>query len=190
MAKPTGIAKAELLTAAKQCLVNNGIEKFTLKAVAEQAGVTQGTIYYHFKTKEQILLEIIQSICEDSWRELSVVSKEFIQIALQSAKSRYENNVFYHKLFFTLIVIGFNNPSIKQQIADILKSENESLFKAMSKLWEKSPIEGVSLESWSIFFNALMDGLALQVMVLEDFPIDQFYEELEKIIVTLYQLGK
>ncbi|MFC9541074.1 TetR/AcrR family transcriptional regulator [Lysinibacillus sp. NPDC056959] len=45
MAKPTGIEKSVLLTAVKQSLVEKGIEKFTLKVVAEQAGVTQGTIY-------------------------------------------------------------------------------------------------------------------------------------------------
>ena len=66
MVKPTGIEKSDLLMAAKHSLVEKGIEKFTLKAVAEQGGVTQGTIYYHFKSKEQIILEIVQDICENS----------------------------------------------------------------------------------------------------------------------------
>lgn len=189
MAKPVGVAKSDLLFAAKQCLVDNGIEKFTLKAVAEQANVTQGTIYYHFKTKEQILLAIIQSICENSWNELLAKDQQLLQNALQSAKSRYENDAFYHKLFFTLIVLGFNNPPIKKQIGQILSNENESLFEGLSKLWEKSPIEGVSMATWSIFFNALIDGIALQVMMNDDFPVDLFYEELEKILSTLNQLG-
>lgn len=189
MAKPTGITKADLLVAAKQCLVDKGIEKFTLKAVAGQAGVTQGTIYYHFKTKEQILLEIIQSICENTWDELLAEDQEMIQSAFQSAKNRYENKAFY-QLFFTLVVIGFNNPSIKQQIGQILVNENERLFVVLAKLWEKSPIEGVSMTTWSIFINALIDGIAMQVITNDDFPADSFYDELEKILHTLHQLGK
>ncbi|MCL1694458.1 MULTISPECIES: TetR/AcrR family transcriptional regulator [unclassified Lysinibacillus] len=190
MAKPTGIEKSDLLTAAKQSLVEKGIEKFTLKAVAEQAGVTQGTIYYHFKSKEQIILEIVQDICENSWNELLLTDQEIIQTALLSAKSRYENDAFYHKLFFTLIVFGFTNPIIRQQIGQILAAENEHLCNVLGKLWHTSPIDGVSMETWSIFFNALMDGLALQVMMRDDFDVDLFYQQLEIIIQTLHRLGK
>ncbi|WP_068985646.1 TetR/AcrR family transcriptional regulator [Lysinibacillus xylanilyticus] len=190
MAKPTGIEKSDLLTAAKQCLVDKGIEKFTLKAVAEQAGVTQGTIYYHFKTKEQIILEIVQDICENSWNEILAFDQQMIQSALISAKSRYDHDAFYHKLFFTLIVFGFTNPSIRQQIGQILATENEHLCNGLKKLWDTSPIEGVSLETWSIFFNALIDGLAIQVMMRDDFDVDTFYQQLEKILQTLHHLGK
>lgn len=189
MAKPTGVTKIDLLAAAKQCLVDKGIEKFTLKAVAEQAGVTQGTIYYHFKTKEQILLDIIQSICENTWNDLLASEEELIQTALHSAKARYENKDFY-RLFFTLIVIGLNNPPIKQQIGKILLNENEQLFHVLSKLWGKLPIEGVSISTWSIFINALIDGIAMQFVMNDEFPVDLFYEELEKILNTLYLLGK
>lgn len=189
MAKPTGVTKKDLLAAAKQCLVEKGIEKFTLKAVAEQAGVTQGTIYYHFKTKEQILLDIIQSICENTWNDLLASEQQLIQSALHSAKERYENKDFY-KLFFTLIAIGLNNPPIKQQLGKILANENERLFHILSTLWTKPPIEGVTMATWSIFINALIDGIAMQVVMNDEFPVESFYEELEKILNTLYLLGK
>ncbi len=190
MAKPTGIEKSDLLTAAKQSLVEKGIEKFTLKAVAEQAGVTQGTIYYHFKSKEQIILEIVQDICKNSWEEILTTDHQMIQSALHSAKSRYENDAFYHKLFFTLFVFGFTNPTIRQQIGQILEAENEHLCNVLKKLWVTSPIDGVSMETWSIFFNALIDGIAIQVMMRNDFDVDAFYQQLETILQTLHRLGK
>lgn len=190
MAKPTGIEKSDLLTAAKQSLVERGIEKFTLKTVAEQAGVTQGTIYYHFKSKEQIILEIVQDICENSWNEILTTDQQVIQSALLSAKSRYENDSFYHKLFFTLIVLGFSNPTIKQTIGQILASENEHLCNVLERLWDTSPIDGVSMETWSIFFNAIIDGFAIQVMMRDNVDVDAFYQQLEKILKTLHRLGK
>lgn len=52
----------------------------------------QGTIYYHFKSKEQIILEIVQDICEDSWNKILMTNQELIQSALLSAKSRYYGN--------------------------------------------------------------------------------------------------
>ncbi|GAB0166796.1 TetR family transcriptional regulator [Lysinibacillus sp. CTST325] len=188
MAKPIGKSKQELIQAAMQCLVDNGIANFTLKLVATYADVTQGTIYYHFKTKEQILLEIIKYICEDSWGKLFENDQFTISVALETIKSRFKNDAFYHKLLISLIVLGFNNPLIKEQLGQVLMNENDSLLFGIKKLWRASPIDGVSLTTWSIFFNALIDGIAIQLITCEDFPIDTFYKELEKILITLQQL--
>lgn len=95
MAKPNVISKNELIRSAKKCLVKNGIEKFTLRAVAETAGVTQGTVYYHFRTKEQLLLDIVKDICDSSWDELSKSDGNIIKQAIETAKSRCSHDSFF-----------------------------------------------------------------------------------------------
>lgn len=42
----------------------------------------------------------------------------------------------------------------------------------------------------AFFFNALIDGLAIQVMMRDDFDVDIFYQQLEKILETLHRLEK
>ena len=71
MAKPNVVSKQKLIEATQDCIVELGIEKLTLQAVAEKAKVTQGTVYYHFQTKEQLLFEVVQEICRSSWQEMS-----------------------------------------------------------------------------------------------------------------------
>lgn len=185
MAKPNVINKEELSHYAKQCLVNGGIEKFTLRAVAESAGVTQGTVYYHFRTKEQLLLDIVKDICNSSWEELSQLDEGIIKQSLQSAKSRCREDSFFHKLFFSLMVSGFNNPKIKEHLGDILTKENRALSDNLKKIWNKSPVDGVSMDTWGIFFNAIVDGLAIQALLKKDFSVDQVYRELESLFITI-----
>jgi AcrR family transcriptional regulator len=50
----------ELLEAALQVFARNGYRSATLDQVAEAAGVTKGTIYHYFDTKEELLLGVIQ----------------------------------------------------------------------------------------------------------------------------------
>jgi AcrR family transcriptional regulator len=188
MAKPNVISKAELIKCAKECLVNRGIEKFTLRAVAEKAGVTQGTVYYHFRTKEQLLLDIVQDICENSWHEISESNSFIIKQALESAKIRCSYDSFFHKLFFTLIASSFNNEKIREQLGEIIFTENKALSRNLKNLWVESPVEGVSLETWGIFFNAIVDGLALQALLQKDFPVERSYKELEQLFNGLSQL--
>lgn len=43
-------------------IVEDGIEKFTTAEIAKRAGISEGAIFRHFKTKTDIILYIIQSI--------------------------------------------------------------------------------------------------------------------------------
>lgn len=188
MAKPNVISKGDLIKCAKECLVNRGIDKFTLRAVAETAGVTQGTVYYHFRTKEQLLLDIVEDICKISWHEISQKNEYIIKQAIESAKSRCSYDSFFHKLFFTLVASSFNNKKIRGQLAEIILTENNALSVNLSKLWTESPIEGISLKTWGILFNAIVDGLALQALLQKDFPVEKTYEEFENLVKGLSHL--
>lgn len=67
MAKPNVVSKETLIESAKKCISEKGLEKLTLKSVAEQANVSQGTVYYHFRTKENLMLEVVGHVCGSSW---------------------------------------------------------------------------------------------------------------------------
>lgn len=189
MAKPNVISKGDLIKSAKACLVDKGIEKFTLRAVAEAAGVTQGTVYYHFKTKEQLLLDIVQDVCESSWSEISRQNHPYIiSQALASAESRCSYDSFFHKLFFTVAASSLHNEKIRSQLGEVLSAENHALTANLANLWSHSPIEGVSLETWGFFFNAMVDGLALQALLQKDFPVEKTYKEMAQLFQGLSDL--
>ena len=47
--------KEQISDAALDVLVRDGLEKWTVSAVANQAGCAKGLVHYHHKTKEQLL---------------------------------------------------------------------------------------------------------------------------------------
>ncbi|GGP17069.1 TetR/AcrR family transcriptional regulator [Oceanobacillus neutriphilus] len=190
MAKPNGISKQELIQYAKQCLVEKGTEKFTLRAVADTAGVTQGTIYYHFRTKEQLLLGIVEDNCETSWQEISKSNTYVLKQAIASAKSRCSYDSFFHQLFILITAASFKNDKIRYQLSEIIQAENQALSENLLKIWSESPVKGVSMDTWGIMFNAMVDGLAMQALLQKDFPVEKVYQELEQVIGVLTSFGK
>jgi len=52
--------------AAIKLFARGGYSNTSLESIAEEAGFTKGAIYYHFKTKEALLLHVINSITERS----------------------------------------------------------------------------------------------------------------------------
>jgi AcrR family transcriptional regulator len=180
MAKPNVVNKQKLLEAAKEIITEHGMEKLTLKAVAENAKVTQGTVYYHFKTKDQLLLEVTESFCKESWEQIGKDVQ--LENALQSAKSRCVKDSMYHHLFFQLVASGLQNDAMKEKIGELLHYENQELKGALDTKIADAITSQISTETWSILCNALIDGLALQALFNPSFSTDKVYGDLHMLM--------
>lgn len=60
MSKKSDIAKAEIIEAARKVLSQVGVRKMTLQAVADAASISKGALYYYYRTKDDILYEIME----------------------------------------------------------------------------------------------------------------------------------
>ncbi|MFM1650530.1 TetR/AcrR family transcriptional regulator [Brevibacillus sp. B_LB10_24] len=185
MAKPNVISKQDLIESAKQCIVEHGIQQLTLKAVAEKAGVSQGTVYYHFRQKEQLLLDVVSDLCHGSWKKIQQPQpgdSDVIRSALESARSRCTADSSYHQLFFSLVVSGLQHEEIRKQLGELIETENRFLQDQLAALWPHPPMQGVSQKTWAMLLNAMIDGLALQALLCESFSADEVYGELYQFI--------
>ena len=52
----------KILSAALDLFVSRGFEGTTVDAIAENAGVTKGAIYFHFETKDDVLLALLDQV--------------------------------------------------------------------------------------------------------------------------------
>jgi AcrR family transcriptional regulator len=60
MSKKSDIVKAEIIDAARKVLSSVGVQNMTLQAVADAASISKGALYYYYKTKDDILYEIME----------------------------------------------------------------------------------------------------------------------------------
>ncbi len=52
--------KTRIFQAAKRILKKNGYENLSIKNICEEAGVSNGSFYHHFKTKDDLLSYYIE----------------------------------------------------------------------------------------------------------------------------------
>ncbi|MEB5481414.1 TetR/AcrR family transcriptional regulator [Shouchella clausii] len=193
MAEPNVITKQDLIESAKTCIVENGVNQLTLKAVAEGAGVTQGTVYYHFKTKEQLMIEVVEDMCKTSWERLEQMKEntgqqgiEWMKAGLEAAYERNSSDASYHSLFFSLVAAGLHNHNIRERIGGLLAYENDVLQKQIQAL-AGDECFGMPPDVCSVFVNALIDGLAVQSLMRSDFDGKKVFDYLERLLAK--QLG-
>src|SRR5579871_4147084 len=56
--RPRGVTRERILDVALELFNEQGYDKTSLREIAERLGVTKAALYYHFKSKEDILLEL------------------------------------------------------------------------------------------------------------------------------------
>jgi TetR/AcrR family transcriptional repressor of bet genes len=60
--------RAEIVYALLAAMAEYGYEKATIQLIAQKAGLAPGLLHYHFKTKAEILLELVKTLAELSRR--------------------------------------------------------------------------------------------------------------------------
>ncbi|MHA6762299.1 TetR/AcrR family transcriptional regulator [Streptacidiphilus sp. PAMC 29251] len=59
---PRGDTRARILDVALELFAEHGYDKTSLREIADRLGVTKAALYYHFRTKEDILAGIVDSM--------------------------------------------------------------------------------------------------------------------------------
>ena len=81
--------RSEIVNALLAAIAEHGYEKATIHAIAEKAGLSPGLIHYHFKSKKEILIDLVKTLAAYS-------SNRYLQFA-ESAKTPEEKLHAYIK---------------------------------------------------------------------------------------------
>jgi AcrR family transcriptional regulator len=58
-------SKSKILDAAASVLSEEGVPSLTMERVAERAGVSKGTVFYHFASKDELVLAMVDMIGDE-----------------------------------------------------------------------------------------------------------------------------
>lgn len=84
--------REKLLVAARHLFLASGFKATTLEKVATRAGLTKGAVYFHFRSKERLLLTLLDSVNEEVIKPvLRVLSSE-----QEASASKLVNFVHVH----------------------------------------------------------------------------------------------
>ena len=57
--------REQIRTIALELFAEHGYDKTSLREIAERLGVTKAAVYYHFRTKEEILVSLIEDFLRE-----------------------------------------------------------------------------------------------------------------------------
>lgn len=74
--KEAAIRKNEILDAAEHLFVTKGFDKTSTNDILSEVGIARGTLYYHFKSKEEILDAMIMRFTQERLKKAAQIASE------------------------------------------------------------------------------------------------------------------
>lgn len=129
--------KKELILKAVSQIVNEeGVEKLTLEAVAQKAGISKGGLLYHFPTKDSLILGVIEQLSNHFLEGFNKRANDDSRTEGKWTRSYIETSFFcasdVNNLYTALSAAHFTNPEMLQRLQQAYseiqnKIENDEL---------------------------------------------------------------
>ena len=91
--------REQLLQSALDTFYRQGVAKTPLQAIARNAGVTRGALYWHFKNKEELFRQTFENFSTTFSDGLKKADKQGLKQLLNGIFAHIKHDELHHKLF-------------------------------------------------------------------------------------------
>lgn len=116
------IRKEQVIVAAKNCIISKGLSNLSMKDIAEEAGISTGIIYHYFKSKEDLLMQVLKvSFRRSHEKVMETVEplqnpKDKLMKHLENINVVSKENPEYMAVFLNYLGEANHNPQIRKII--------------------------------------------------------------------------
>jgi AcrR family transcriptional regulator len=169
--------REKILQAAFTVLSRQGYENTSIKDIAEEAGVAQGLVHYHYKSRQQLVLAVLEFVCHKV--ELGVVEGEAgARRAFEDTKTSLKDSREANSLYIELIGVGLHDALVGAGIREFIRSERTHIAELAGQvLAERGQPGGQARGIAGVVWAAVL-GIMIQSLVDPEFDADEAIDTL------------
>ena len=179
--------RERIIRAAFSVLSRQGYENTSIKDIAEEAGVAQGLIHYHYKSKQLLVLAVLEYVCEKV--DQGVEGEAGVLEAFEQTKEMLRDSRDSNALYIQLIGVSLHDPVIRAGVRDYIGQARTGIEdKARQVLAERgqgaNPARGIAGVVWAAIL-----GIIIQSLVDPDFNADEAVDTLAAMSLSAVYPG-
>lgn len=180
-------ARERVLVAAETLFRQRGYNVVTMQDIAEEVGIRQASLYYHFPSKEQLFITVIEQVFERH--------RNGLQQALAGAGSDLRSQLHAASSWFIsqppihfLSLMRTDMPALSEEQTQRLSLiAEQSIFEPIRQAFiaaqEEGQIRDVKPNILAGFFLSVMDGISYASTLPETSPRDVMASELVSVLL-------
>lgn len=174
--------REQIIRIATKLFSERGFDKTPLSAVCEEANVSKGLIFHHFKNKNDLLREIFISTTKliieiNQAKSSNQTAREKLLELIESFFTHLETD----KLFFQLNLNVMLQPTTRDILGDLIKERASFIMDSVKNIFDEIDSNNSLVKSY--LFISELDGIALNYLgIFKEYPL----EEIKKQIIYKY----
>jgi TetR/AcrR family transcriptional repressor of bet genes len=148
----TELRRQQIVSALFLEMADVGYERASTKSIAERAGLAPGLVHYHFKSKEEILLELLEQLIGQAdlrYAELARTTTTPAQrlSAFVSARVGFgsDGESEQVRVWVNIIAEAMGQPSVRKRVARWFGANHKELTKLFTSVGADAPKEQASM---------------------------------------------
>lgn len=195
------ITKLEIVQVATRMFLDRGFSNTSAKSISDELDISTGNLTFHFPTKEHLLAEMVQMLCDFQWKMMTQVTQEgntsllAVCLELMTMAAICEENEIMKDFYISAYTHAMTLEIIRKNDA----KRAEAVFDKYCTNWtEEDFLEAETLVS-GIEYATLMttdDTLSLEtriegalntIMRIYDVPKEVRQMKIEKVLAMDYR---
>jgi len=163
------LTRARLIDSAMKLFSTRGYDHATIDDISQDAGYSKGAYYFHFSTKEDILIELLRRWSEDRAAALAGAAGDEdghpdVRSMLEALFS-YESDRRWPGVLLEFWAQSMRNEDVKKRVSQVYASSRQELARAFADAEAKGELHVESAEDAATIALATHDGYAVQLAI-------------------------
>ena len=180
-ARPRSDEKARsILDAACTCLGERGYAATTIAEIAARAGVSRGLLHYYFKSKEELLAQVVR-IGTAAYMELleamfaqSESADDLAEGLVGTVRAIVESDPTFVNLSMECWTLARESPLVARELEDLYSQLRDAICAGLEEAAGRGSIEpAIALDVLASMLLAITDGLVMQFLIHPDLAADE-----------------
>jgi AcrR family transcriptional regulator len=161
--------RAALLSAAGRVFATRGYHDATLEAIATEAGVSKGALYYNFSSKEELFLALLEDRLADRLKDVRDTSSHAGStaspaIAAERMLRGIERDPRWPPLFFEFVACCARDPELRKRFTErFIRPGREAIAAMVEQHASEAAIDlQIPHHEVATIVHALFNGLLLE----------------------------
>lgn len=166
-------SREHLVGVSMQLFSTKGYQNTSISMIAQEAGVAKGALYHYFKSKEELLVAVIEKgladiekVFNEAVKEGTPPKEQLKALVYKTFESMQQDREFW--ALYSSLLTQMHTSDTMQKIFEPLV---QGMFTALINLFKACEIPDAELRAYS--FGAMLDGVGLHYLFLKkDYPIN------------------
>ena len=160
--------KNQILDAATEVFIQKGFDKARMDDIVEQTGLSKGTLYWYFKSKYDIIINVLDRIFLGSIERLKSQQKntdlsasqalwQFTEVAIQD----YLKMMSLMPVAYEFLALAFRNKIVQKALKQYMEQYMKALVPIIQRGIDSGEFRSMDASEVAIAIGAIFEGTVL-----------------------------